>query len=99
MRNSPLRSQAAAPPRGGKTGQRSATRLAEGKWHLVPILTVVRPRSLASQTRKRRGTLTVRVAARQAKVSPSTFNRVENGYSPDVATFVKLSRWILTDDH
>jgi DNA-binding XRE family transcriptional regulator len=38
--------------------------------------------------------LTVRQAADKAGVDPSTFWRAESGKTPDLATFVKLAKWL-----
>lgn len=51
----------------------------------------------ASAILARRGTLGVRTAANEARVSPSTLSRVENGHTPDMETFEKLCAWIGAD--
>ena len=68
-------------------------------WCLVPVLTMVRPRSLAKQMRIKRGRLDLRTAAKQAKLSTATYHRIESyGKTPSLDAYLKLSRWILTDD-
>jgi len=44
-----------------------------------------------------RGNKTLRVAAKEADVSPATLMRVESGRVPDVATFGKLCKWMGKD--
>jgi len=45
----------------------------------------------------KRGSRGVRAAALDARVSPATFSRVENGYMPDLETFAKLCKWLQRD--
>jgi transcriptional regulator with XRE-family HTH domain len=39
----------------------------------------------------------IREAAKQAKVSPATLSRVENGKVPDLETFSKICQWLGED--
>ena len=39
----------------------------------------------------------IREAAREAKVSPATLSRVENGKVPDLETFSKICQWLGED--
>jgi len=43
---------------------------------------------------ERRGSLSLRQAAAEARVSFSTFARVEGGSQPDLASFTKLCDWL-----
>lgn len=43
---------------------------------------------------ERRGLMTTREAAKEAGISPATFNRVERGYMPDIVNFAKLCIWL-----
>jgi len=45
----------------------------------------------------KRGNRGVRAAAIEAKVSPATLSRVENGHMPDLKTFAALCKWIERD--
>lgn len=36
----------------------------------------------------------IRAAAAEAKVSPATLSRIENGHMPDLATFAKVCAWL-----
>jgi transcriptional regulator with XRE-family HTH domain len=45
----------------------------------------------------KRGSRGVRAAALDARVSPATFSRVENGHMPDLETFAKLCKWLDRD--
>lgn len=45
----------------------------------------------------KRGSRGVRAAAIDAKVSPATLSRVENGHMPDLKTFAALCNWIDRD--
>ncbi|MBW8077002.1 MAG: transcriptional regulator [Gallionella sp.] len=45
----------------------------------------------------KRGSRGVRAAALEAQVSSATFSRVENGHMPDLATFLKLCKWLQRD--
>jgi transcriptional regulator with XRE-family HTH domain len=45
----------------------------------------------------KRGSRGVRAAALDARVSPATFSRVENGHMPDLETFAKLCKWLQRD--
>lgn len=58
---------------------------------------VVRPIHLADMLGQKRADLRigVRAAAKLAKVSASTFSRVETGGTPDVPSLIKLSAWVL----
>ena len=49
---------------------------------------------IGSLVRERRGTQSVRSAAREIGVSPATLSRVENGKQPDLSTFERLCRWL-----
>jgi transcriptional regulator with XRE-family HTH domain len=49
---------------------------------------------LGRMLRERRGDLSLRKAAEQAKVSFSTFARVEDGAHPDLASFTRLCAWL-----
>jgi transcriptional regulator with XRE-family HTH domain len=42
----------------------------------------------------KRGSRGVRAAASDAKISPATFSRIENGQMPDLATFAKVCQWL-----
>ena len=68
-------------------------------WCLVPVLTMVRPRSLAKQMRIKRGKLDLRTVAKRVKLPVSTYHRIESyRKTPSLDAYLKLSRWILTDD-
>lgn len=51
-------------------------------------------RELGDMLRDRRGSLSIRQAAKEADVSFSTFSRVEAGSQPDLATFTRLCSWL-----
>lgn len=41
--------------------------------------------------------LSVRVAAKQAKVSSATMSRIERGGTPDAKTLLKICKWLNVD--
>lgn len=45
----------------------------------------------------KRGATGIRMAARDAGVSPATLSRIENGHVPDIDIFERLCRWIGAD--
>ena len=49
---------------------------------------------LAALVRAKRGKQGLREAAADAKVSPSTLSRVEQGKVPDIDTFARLCSWL-----
>ena len=51
-------------------------------------------RELGEMLKERRGSLSIRQAAKEADVSFSTFSRVEAGSQPDLATFTRLCAWL-----
>jgi transcriptional regulator with XRE-family HTH domain len=53
--------------------------------------------SFGRDVNNHRGNKTLRVAAKDAGVSPATLMRVESGRVPDVATFGKLCKWMGKD--
>lgn len=46
---------------------------------------------------KKRGHAGIRFAAKEAGLSPATLSRIENGGTPDLATFAKLCVWLEAD--
>lgn len=52
---------------------------------------------LARLVAKKRGSRGVRTVAVEAKISPATFSRIENGHMPDLATFAKVCQWLERD--
>jgi len=52
---------------------------------------------LAQCVRDFRAGMGIREAAKDAKISPSTLSRVENGRVPDLETFGKICRWMNED--
>jgi transcriptional regulator with XRE-family HTH domain len=52
---------------------------------------------LAQRLRERRAGKGVRDAAAEARVSPATFSRIENGKVPDLETFSRVCRWLEDD--
>ena len=52
---------------------------------------------LGIRVKQKRGTMGIREAAEQAKVSPATLSRVEAGKQPDLTTFVKICEWLEVD--
>jgi transcriptional regulator with XRE-family HTH domain len=50
--------------------------------------------ALASMVSQRRGTTSLRQAAKEAGVSFSTLTRVENGAQPDLASFTRICGWL-----
>src|SRR5689334_17475470 len=53
--------------------------------------------SLARRIEERRAGMGIRKAAEEAKVSPATLSRVENGKVPDLETFTKICKWLGDD--
>jgi len=52
---------------------------------------------LAQRIEERRAGMGIRQAAMEAKVSPATLSRVENGKVPDLETFSKICQWLGED--
>lgn len=61
------------------------------------LLEIIDLRSLPACIRRVRkhSRLTVRQAARRARVSRSTFHRVESGETCDARTYIRISAWAL----
>lgn len=36
----------------------------------------------------------LRAAAKAAGISPTTYSRIKNGYTPDMATLIKILKWL-----
>src|SRR5262245_17719976 len=53
--------------------------------------------SLGTIVRERRARRGLREVAAEIKISPATLMRVENGRTPDVATFGKICAWLDID--
>ncbi len=53
--------------------------------------------TLGAEVKKKRGNKTLRVAAKEIKISAATLMRVEAGRTPDVGTFGKICHWLGVD--
>ncbi len=53
--------------------------------------------TFGAEVKKKRGNKTLRVAAKEIKISAATLMRVEAGRIPDVGTFGKICRWLGVD--
>lgn len=51
-------------------------------------------KALASMVTERRGSISLRQAAKEAGVSFSTLTRVENGAQPDLTSFTQICAWL-----
>ena len=61
---------------------------------LLEIISIQSLPGCLRASRKRAG-LTLRQASRRARVTRSTFHRVESGEACDARTYVRLSNWAL----
>lgn len=49
---------------------------------------------VAILVRQKRGTKSIRMAAKEIGISPTTLSKVERGYIPDAATMRVITEWI-----
>lgn len=52
---------------------------------------------LGALVKARRGDRRLRETASEIGISPPTLMRIENGRTPDIATFTKICRWLKVD--